>query len=124
MMSRRRDIDIDVVVSRHPAAVEFIAAEIGGRVVGDGEQSFITVEVGPRKTRMIPVLAQAGPDDVDGRVVGGNLPLHLAALARLVVAVEFDGEPPRGREYGLPEMRAAGAHLRVYRVRSVRRRYP
>jgi hypothetical protein len=89
-----------VIVSRHPAAVEFIrraAPEFAGA----------------------PVLAEAKPEDVRGKIVAGNLPLHLAALAEEVWAVEFEGEPPRGREYGLEEMLAAGAALRRYRVRAL-----
>lgn len=86
-----------VIVSRHQAAIEFIrlaAPEFAGA----------------------PVLAQAGPDDVKGKVVAGNLPLHLAALAAEMVAVEFAGAPPRGQEYGLAEMQAAGARLTRYTV--------
>lgn len=89
-----------VIVSRHPAAVEFIR-----RVAPEFADA--------------PVLAEAGPDDVRGKIVAGNLPLCLAALAEEVWAVEFDGEPPRGREYGLEEMIAARAVLRGYRVRSL-----
>jgi hypothetical protein len=86
-----------IIVSRHPAAVEFIrlhAPEFEDAVV----------------------LATADPANVRGAVVAGNLPLHLAALAAEVVAVEFSGPAPRGAEYGLPEMVAAGARLARYRV--------
>lgn len=89
-----------IIVSRHPAAIEFIRRE--ARLADD-----------------TPVLASATPADVTGAVVYGNLPLHLAALAGLVVAVEFDGDPPRGAEYGLAEMDAAGAHLTKYRVQTI-----
>lgn len=88
-----------LIVSRHPAAVEFVrrtAAEFADA----------------------PVLLQAGPQDVRGKVVAGNLPLQLAALAWEVVAVEFEGQPPRGQEYSLAEMEAAGARLRRYIVLS------
>lgn len=87
-----------VIVSRHPAAIEFIRAE-GGPKWADA-----------------PVLASATPADVSGKVVAGNLPLALAALTVEVVAVEFSGAPPRGTEYGLAEMRAAGARLARYSV--------
>ena len=86
-----------LVVSRHPAAIEFIRAaepEFAGALV----------------------LASATPDDVRGKSVAGNLPLPLAALAAEVIAVEFSGAAPRGVEYGLSEMRAAGAHLVRYKV--------
>lgn len=89
-----------VIVSRHPAAIEFIRGE---------SPEFADA----------PVIASATADDVRGKTVAGNLPLHLAALAAEVVAVEFSGPPPRGAEYTLIEMRAAGARLVSYVVRQV-----
>ncbi len=86
-----------VIVSRHPAAIEFLRAECP-------------------EFAEAPVLESATEDDVRGAVVGGNVPLHLAAVAAQVVAVEFSGIPPRGVEYGLAEMRAAGAHVSRYKV--------
>lgn len=86
-----------IIVSRHPAAIEFIRAHA---------PEFVSA----------PVVEQATPEDVRGKVVAGNLPLHLAALAAEVVAVEFGGAPPRGQEYGLAEMEAAGARLTRYVV--------
>lgn len=78
-------------------------------------------------TEHIPVLASATADDVRGKVVYGTLPLHLAALAVKVHAIEFPDYPherdeegnvtrgymngpllPRGAEYTLAEMDAAG----------------
>jgi len=88
-----------LIVSRHPAAIEFIKEE-------------------SRLDDSVPVLESATAGDVCGCVVYGNLPLHLAAYALAVVAVEFDGEPPRGREYTLDDMHAADARLRVYQVSS------
>ena len=52
-----------VIVSRHPAAVAFVRAEMP-------------------ETANSPVLASARADDVRGKIVIGNLPLHLAAHAR------------------------------------------
>lgn len=89
-----------LIVSRHPAAVEFIRTNA---------PDFAGAEV----------KAVATADDVRGAVVGGNLPLHLAALAVQVVAVEFTGDPPRGAEYGQAEMIAAGARLARYTVAAV-----
>lgn len=63
-----------------------------------------------------PVLAVASVEDVRGKHVAGNLPLHLAAEAEAVDAVEFAGTPPRGAEYGLAEMQAAGVRTRRYFV--------
>jgi len=60
-----------------------------------------------------------GREDVEGMRVFGNIPLHLAATASSVVAVEFEGNPPRGREYGLKEMNQCGAHLVEYKVSSI-----
>ena len=89
-----------VIVSRHPAAIDFIRAEA---------PEFADA----------PVLASATADDVRDAIVAGNLPLHLAAVAAEVVAVEFAGAPPRGAEYGMPEMQAAGARLARYTVRAI-----
>lgn len=89
-----------IIVSRHPAAVEFIRCE-----AGLGED--------------VPVLASVTADDVRGKRVYGNLPLHLAAVASRsgeYWALEFDGAAPRGAEYTLDDMRAAGAKLVRYRV--------
>lgn len=169
---------IDLIVSRHPAAVEFIAATIGGSSVGITEERLIPTDggylietpdpdngysrgetvviadcggwgVGDRRFKsvcrcgrecsggthstikeikvvprlhvvigdaVIPVFAQATADDVRGNVVAGNLPLHLACLARSVYTVEFEGRPPRGQEYTLEDMRVAGARLVSYTV--------
>lgn len=99
--SWERKMKIDLIVSRHPAAVEFVRQELG---------------ISHDLPLDVPVLASATADDVRGRVVAGNLPLHLAAAARELIAIEFTGDAPRGREYGVAEMRAAGARLHSYIV--------
>lgn len=87
-----------VIVSRHNGAVALIHREMP-------------------ETLDTPILSGTiGPDDVRGRRVVGNLPLHLAALAAEVVVVEFAAQPPRGQDLTLPEMDAAGARLARYRV--------
>lgn len=91
-----------IIVSRHPAAIEFIRAH---------DERF---EDAPTIT------GNATPDDVRGKVVAGNIPLSLAALAEEVVAVEFSGAPPRGIEYTAADMAAAGARLERYTVRWAR----
>ena len=48
----------------------------------------------------------------------------LACVAREVWAVEFSGAPPRGAEYSVAEMDAAGARLSAYRVEGVVCRRP
>ncbi|MHB1681570.1 MAG: CRISPR-associated protein Csx16 [Bacilli bacterium] len=86
-----------VIVSRHVAAIEFVRKS------------------DPRFADA-PAMAHATEADVRRRVVAGNLPLSLAALADEVVAVEFTGRPPRGEEYTLEDMVAAGARLQSYVV--------
>lgn len=86
-----------LIVSRHAAAIEFVRAEC---------PEFNDAEV----------MASVGPSDVQGADVVGNLPLSLAALCGRYRAIEFSGPPPRGGEYGLAEMRAAGAALVDYTV--------
>jgi hypothetical protein len=90
-----------IIVSRHPAAIEFIRA-------------WASEEFGAA-----PVAASATADDVRAKAVAGNLPLHLAAVAAEVWAVEFDGPPPRGAEYSTRDMVAAGARLARYRVQAL-----
>ncbi|MGH7756809.1 MAG: CRISPR-associated protein Csx16 [Vulcanimicrobiaceae bacterium] len=87
---------LTVIVSRHPAAVQFIQRFDGYRNVA--------------------VLNHATLDDVRGKHVIGNVPLRLAAAARKVTVIEFSGEPPRGQEYTVADMVAAGASLRTYSV--------
>jgi len=154
-----------IIVSRHPAAVEFVARAISRgveevwrinpnwpgevvRVMHDGNAVI--------RLDGIPVRSEVGPDDVRDRIVYGNLPLHLACLAAEVHAIEFGGrhrfgtgvfgdgicldcaayidatasdspcesnaKPPRGAEYTLADMVAAGARLVCYRVEKVERR--
>jgi hypothetical protein len=91
----------DIIISRHPAAVEFVRRERPELVDA-------------------PVVAQATAEDVRGRRVFGNLPLSLAAVAAEVWVIEFSGDPAsRGQEYDLAAMDAAGAHLVGYVIRAV-----
>lgn len=87
-----------VIVSRHAATAAWIIEAAGL----------------PADTRVIT--GNATPSDVDGKVVYGNVPLHLAMLATVVVAVEFD-TPPRGAELDAAAMVEAGARLAPYVVR-------
>lgn len=88
-----------VIISRHAAAIEFIR---------QADHRFADAPV---------ITGNASAADVAGKVVAGNLPLFLAAEAAEVVSVEFTGAPPRGQEYSLEDMLAAGARLAVYVVR-------
>jgi hypothetical protein len=92
----------NVIISRHPATTEFILKTAGL----------------PSDTPVI--IGNAAPDDIRGKTVFGNLPLHLAALAEMVIAVEFAGTPPRVAEYTLSDMLNAGAYLAPYRVHAVK----
>lgn len=116
-----------VIVSRHPAAVEFIihclsadASPTGGeaRWSVDGKAVVVIEKTGPMDAFVssIPVVETATPEDVRGKVVYGNVPLRLAVLAKEVRTVEFTGTPPRGQEYSLEDMVEAGAEFRSYRV--------
>ena len=88
-----------IIISRHPAAIEFIRAN---------DARFLAAPV---------ITGNATPDDVRGKVVAGNIPLSLASMAEEVVAVEFSGAPPRGAEYTAADMEAAGARLEAYVVK-------
>lgn len=90
----------EVIVTRHGAAEMFIRRD--------------------RRFAFCRCMAEAKEADVRGATVAGNLPLHLAALAEEVWAVEFTGTPPRGAEYTLADMESAGARLVPYRVRAIR----
>ena len=99
-----------VVVSRHKATLEFIARHLGGEV-GDGA-------IVNKRYRDIRVISgNAEVDDVAGKYVIGNIPMRLAIHARAVGCVEFSGTPPRGNEYTLEDMLAAGAKIAGYVVR-------
>jgi hypothetical protein len=97
-------LDADLIVSRHLGALEWLAAKFGGHL-----------SKAP-STEAIPVKESVTEADVDGQVVVGNLPLFLASKTYMVGAIEFDGPPPRGAEYGVPEMCKAGARVTWYQV--------
>jgi hypothetical protein len=119
-----------LIVTRHPAALQFLAQGIHPEwapAVLEGQQ-LVWKPIGPEagspealavsdSVRIISGNATA--EDVRNKIVYGNIPLHLAALARAVIVIEFSGDPPRGQEYGLPEMLAAGAHLTAYEVHPI-----
>ena len=64
------------------------------------------------------VIAHANADDVIGKDVIGNLPLHLASLALSVTVVDMPNLPPelRGQDLSPEQMDEAGATLRQYVV--------
>lgn len=87
----------DIIVSRHPGAVAWLR---------DAYPELADV----------PVVAAVSAADVQGKVVVGNLPMHLASAAECVYAIEFSGPAPRGAEYSAAEMREAGARTTRYYV--------
>ena len=85
-----------VVVSRHAGAIEWLRRQgIAGAVI-----------------------EQATADDVRGRAVVGNLPLHLAALATKIGSIDMPNLPRemRGKDLTPEEMDAAGARISWYIV--------
>ena len=88
-----------VIVSRHQGLVDWLAQRgITGKVV-----------------------AHATPDDVRGKDVIGNLPLHLAAMAKSVTVVDMPTLPAdwRGQDLSPDQMDQAGATLSRYVIRKV-----
>lgn len=88
-----------VIVSRHQGLVDWLR----------------------RKGIVGKVIAHATPDDVRGKDVIGNLPLHLAAMAKSVTVVDMPALPAdwRGQDLSPEQMDEAGATLRRYVVRKV-----
>jgi CRISPR-associated protein Csx16 len=87
------------IITRHAGAIEWLRQR---GITGD-------------------VLAQATPEQVRGCRVIGILPLHLAAEATEVVAIDMPQlrAEDRGRDLSPAEMDAAGACLRRYQVRAI-----
>jgi CRISPR-associated protein Csx16 len=88
-----------VIVSRHQGLVDWLAQR---GIVGK-------------------VIAHATPDDVRGKDVIGNLPLHLASVALSVTVVDMPNLPPelRGQDLSPEQMDQVGATLSRYVVRKV-----
>lgn len=89
-----------LIVTRHPAAIEFIRQNL---------LDFQNAEV---------LIGNVTPDQIRGAHVAGVLPLHLAAVADRVSTIVFDN-PPRGNEYSLDDMIAAGARIETFVVRPI-----
>ena len=88
-----------VIVSRHQGLVDWLAQR---GIVGK-------------------VIAHATPDDVRGKDVIGNLPLHLASVAKSVTVVDMPDLPAdwRGKDLTPDQMDQAGAKLTRYVVQKV-----
>mgnify|MGYP001610046883 FL=1 len=91
-----------VVVSRHPATLEFIRREMPDEF---GRAHVVTGDATPTV------------EDVAGALVIGTIPLNLAAYAVAVYAIEFERTPQRGTDYTLDGMDAAGASIHRYAVK-------
>ncbi len=88
-----------IIVTRHEGAIEWLRKQgITGKVY-----------------------SHVGEYDVYGRIVVGNLPMHLAAMAREVWAIEMPNLPEnrRGVDLTPAEMDSYGASLIRYEVRRV-----
>lgn len=87
----------NLIVTRHEGAIEWLRRQ---GITGD-------------------VVAHATADDVAGRIVYGALPLHLAAAADAVVAIDIPDLPAgkRGHELSADELTEYGATLTRYVVR-------
>lgn len=116
---KKEDKKMDtIIVSRHPAAIEFIARFLGCEVSADGQ--VVADDFGKEHEGFSArVIASATADDVNGKIVIGNLPLHLAVHAAQVWAIEFPAAPPRGQEYTIEDMVAAGVTISKYVVSKV-----
>jgi len=85
-----------VVATRHKGALEWLQKQ--GFDVSDAKASLTSEDITP------------------STVIIGNVPMWLACQAYAVAAIEFTGTPPRGAEYTVKDMEAAGARLVVYMV--------
>ena len=86
-----------IIVTRHRGAQDWVRKHVGA--LAD-----------------VAVVERITIDAARGRDLVGNVPLHIAAVARRIYAIQFIGVPPRGAEYSARDMEAAGAHLVAYRV--------
>jgi len=90
-----------VIVSRHGATIRWLQRKFGTK---------------------IPVLPHVGPEDVEGKLVIGNLPLHLASHAREVWEVVINIPPElRGKDLMEDEFLGLNPQLRRFVVREVKR---
>lgn len=92
-------IDNDrIIVSRHPAAIEFIQ--------NIPEWRYARVVTFVTKNKIL------------GKKVIGNLPYSLAKYAKEITIIEFKGQPPRGKQYTIKDMLLARAYLAKYVVKA------
>lgn len=89
-----------IIVSRHEALVEYIMKESG--------------LAGPET----PVFEHVKINDVIGAHVIGNLPLHLAAEAKVVTTLDINTPPgKRGFELSYAELKEYGVKISSYEIK-------
>jgi len=94
------DLSEYLIISRHSGAVEWLRRNgIEGEVVTHVD----------------------GPEIIRGKIVVGNLPMHLAAAASRVGIIEMPNLPAeaRGRDLTADEMDKYGARLAWYKVEAL-----
>jgi len=93
---------VEIIITRHPALVQLLK-ELG---------------VADEKTELLTHVTD--PSVLDGKVVAGVLPLHLAARCKEVWTPELELKPEdRGRELSLEELKERFRGLRGFVVREV-----
>lgn len=103
-MDTRLDYKKCVIVSRHQGAIQWLEQQIHALGL-----------VRSPDIMFIKKIENATAEDIKGKIVFGNVPMHLAAQAAKVYAIEFD-TPPRGAELTKGQMVDAGARLVAYTV--------
>ena len=88
-----------LIVSRHTATIQWLQNQ-----GVDGE-----------------VISHATPEAVEGAIVYGNIPLHLAALAKIVHMVQIPNLPAekRGEDLTQSEIVEYGVKLQSFKVQEV-----
>lgn len=66
-----------------------------------------------------PALSFARPEDIEGKIVVGNLPLWLAAKCKRYFAVEFTRFAPRGIDLSDDQLIQAGLRITEYNIQRV-----
>ena len=61
----------------------------------------------------------AGPSDLLGAHVCGNLPLHLASLCESITVMTYKAEPPKRGEYTKEHFERLGCKLRNFKVTEI-----
>ena len=91
-----------IIVSRHDATVRLLRKRF------------------PRLGE-VPVYTHVSTDTIDGKIVIGNLPLHLAARANVVYNVSIDVPPDlRGKELSEEDLERCNVRLEPYCVLQAR----